>query len=331
MIEFLISLWCLILFGTQYDRVAAVAVASSRSVILRLDCGWMPQSPSSGDCGARVIVLAALLALTPLVDTASLIAESNGRPNVVLVMTDNHGAWTLGCYGNPDIRTPHIDQLAAGGTLFTRAFASNPVCSPTRATFLTGLIPSQHGVHLFLSGGNLQVGPAAAARSTRLHRCRRFCETRDMRADWLASGISATISIRRRDWTITGSRCPMAGTSTFYDAQVIEKGAIRKEPKYLTDFWTEHAVKFIEGQAGKEKPFFLFLAYNGPYSLGRLLLRDGRNRHAAYYADKAIESFPRETPHPWQLNNRDFINNPTSIRRVATEVSGVDDGVGSVM
>ena len=37
------------------------------------------------------------------------------RPNVVLIMTDNHGAWTLGCYGNPDIRTPNIDRLAARG------------------------------------------------------------------------------------------------------------------------------------------------------------------------------------------------------------------------
>ncbi len=75
----------------------------------------------------------------------------------------------------------------------------------------------------------------------------------------------------------------------------------------------------------------MFLAYNGPYSLGRLLLKDGQNRHAAYYADKPIAVFSASTPHPWQLNNRDYINNPTSIRRVATEVSGVDDGVGTVM
>ena len=86
---------------------------------------------------------------------------SDERPNGVLLMTDNHGAWTLGCYGNDEIRTPNIDRLASEGTLFTRAFASNPVCSPTRATFLTGLIPSQHGVHCFLTGGRLQVGPEA--------------------------------------------------------------------------------------------------------------------------------------------------------------------------
>ena len=75
-------------------------------------------------------------------------AHAADKTNVVFILTDNQGAWTLGCYGNPDIRTPHIDRLAGEGIRFTRALSSNPVCSPTRATFLTGLIPSQHGVHV---------------------------------------------------------------------------------------------------------------------------------------------------------------------------------------
>ncbi|MCA9059138.1 MAG: sulfatase-like hydrolase/transferase, partial [Planctomycetaceae bacterium] len=126
---------------------------------------------------------------------------------------------------------------------------------------------------------------------------------------------------------------PHGGTSTFYDAQVIEDGVLRKEPEYLTDFWTRHAVRFIEQQAQQDEkqPFFLFLSYNGPYALSRLLLREGRNRHAADYRNQPLLSFPREATHPWQLHNRDFHNNPISIQRVATEVSGVDDGVGTVM
>ena len=50
-----------------------------------------------------------------------LSAVETRRPNVIFILTDNQGAWTLGCYGNPDIRTPHIDRLAAEGTRFTRA------------------------------------------------------------------------------------------------------------------------------------------------------------------------------------------------------------------
>jgi hypothetical protein len=87
-------------------------------------------------------------------------ASAAKKPNVVFILTDNHGACTLGCYGNKDIRTPNIDRLAAGGMLFNRAMSSNPVCSPTRATFLTGLMPSQHGVHSFLDN-KYMMGPEA--------------------------------------------------------------------------------------------------------------------------------------------------------------------------
>lgn len=260
-----------------------------------------------------------------------LLAEGAARPNIVVILTDNHGAWTLGCYGNQDIRTPNIDRLANEGTLFTRAFASNPVCSPTRATLLTGLMPSQHGVHCFLTGGRLQTGPDARCTLDQLTSLPEVLRAEGYKCGlvgkWhLGGNLQAQEGLD--DYWIT---MPHGGTSTFYDAQIIENGAIRKEPQYLTDFWTDHAVKFIEQQAGAEQPFFLFLSYNGPYSLSRLLLRDGKNRHAAFYATQGLPSFPREKTHPWQFSNRDFINNPTSIRRVATEVSGVDDGVGRVM
>ena len=93
--------------------------------------------------------------------TAADAAEPDPRPNVVLILTDNQGPWTLGCYGNPDIRTPRIDQLAREGMLFRHCYSSNAVCSPTRATLLTGLIPSQHGVHSYLAAGAPQTGPRA--------------------------------------------------------------------------------------------------------------------------------------------------------------------------
>jgi len=69
------------------------------------------------------------------------------RTNVLLILTDNQSPSLIGAYGNREIRTPNIDRLAAQGTLFTRAFATSGVCSPARATLLTGLIPSRTGVH----------------------------------------------------------------------------------------------------------------------------------------------------------------------------------------
>lgn len=258
----------------------------------------------------------------------STVSADETPPNVVLIMTDNHGAWTLGCYGNPDIRTPHIDRMAEEGMLFTRAFASNAVCSPTRATYLTGLIPSQHGVHCFLRRSPVQIGPDA------YNTLREFRTLPKSLADagyecGLVGKWHLGANIEPQEGFTKWITMPHGGTSTFYDAEVIENGEIRKEPTYLTDLWTEHAVGFLKKK--REKPFFLFLSYNGPYGLSPLLLRPARNRHHAYYADKLLPSFPRTQMHPWLVNNKPYLNNIVSIRRFAAELSGVDDGVGAVM
>src|SRR5687768_4353909 len=110
---------------------------------------------------AFLLTVCAAAALVSVTARAAAPQSTSARkPNLVFILTDNQGAWTLGCYGNKDIRTPNIDRLAAGGMRFTRALSSNPVCSPTRATFLTGLIPSQHGVHSFLDP-KFMMGPEA--------------------------------------------------------------------------------------------------------------------------------------------------------------------------
>lgn len=268
--------------------------------------------------------------LAGMIGIAGVQARGSDKTNLVFILTDNHGAWTLGCYGNPDIRTPHIDRLAAEGVRFTRALSSNPVCSPTRATFLTGLLPSQHGVHSFLGGErpSAQMGPAA------------YCTIREfaslpkiLRQAGYECGLSGK-------WHLGANLTPQEGfshwitmphgaTTEFYDAQVIENGQLRREPKYLTDLWTEHGIRFIE--QNQERPFFLYLAYNGPYALGPMLRNPPRNRHAEYYADQELLSFSRDTMHPWQFHNKGFLNNLLSIRRVAAEISGVDDGVGEIL
>lgn len=282
----------------------------------------------------RPSVLLLLLVIGLVVgEHASAAPESKSvrRPNVVLIMTDNHGAWTLGCYGNRDIKTPHIDALAAGGLRMTRVFSSNPVCSPTRATFLTGLIPSQHGVHCFLHANRLQVGPEARNTLSEFRSLPEILKDQGYRCGLIGKwhlGDNLHPQEGFDDYWIT---MPHGGTAEFYHAEIIENGTIRKEPKYLTDLWTEHAVRFLEQDDPQDRPFFLFLPYNGPYALGNLLLNEGKNRHAAEYATAELPSFPRHKPHPWQLNNLEYINNPVSIRRVATEISGIDDGVGQVM
>ncbi len=281
----------------------------------------------SRSIGLILFLLSPTLLLTPHSSAAA-----PKKPNVVFILSDNHGAWTLGCYGNKDIRTPHIDKMAAEGVRFTNAFANNAVCSPTRATYLTGLMLSQHGVHNFLHGGNLQVGPDqrnTLAEFTSLPEV--------LKKNGYSCGLVGKWHLGNNtknnegldDYWIT---MPAGGTSTFHNAQVIENGEIRKEPEYLTTFWTDHALKFIDQSAkNPDKPFFLFLAYNGPYGLSRYQLKPSGNRHEKFYADKEMPSFPRGVIHPWEYNNREYFGNPVSIRRYGEELSAVDDGVGAVM
>lgn len=66
--------------------------------------------------------------------------------NIVVILADDHAAWATGVYGNNAVLTPNIDRLAETGARFTNAFVTTPLCSPSRATFLTGLYSSQTGV-----------------------------------------------------------------------------------------------------------------------------------------------------------------------------------------
>jgi arylsulfatase A-like enzyme len=68
------------------------------------------------------------------------------RPNFLLIITDQHRADYLGCYGHPVLKTPHIDSIASTGVRFNRFYVSNPVCMPNRATLMTGRTPSINGV-----------------------------------------------------------------------------------------------------------------------------------------------------------------------------------------
>ncbi len=68
------------------------------------------------------------------------------RPNFVLFITDQQRADHLGCYGNPTLRTPHLDALASRGVRFTRFHVATPICQPNRAALVTGQMPSVNGV-----------------------------------------------------------------------------------------------------------------------------------------------------------------------------------------
>ena len=90
--------------------------------------------------------LVVIAGIGPVLSTAAAEPSAAPRPNVVLIISDDH-AWTdYSFMGHPRARTPNIDQLAAEGLTFTRGYVTTAICSPSLATMLTGLYPHQHGI-----------------------------------------------------------------------------------------------------------------------------------------------------------------------------------------
>jgi N-sulfoglucosamine sulfohydrolase len=108
---------------------------------------------------------ASFLAGTALISEQTF-ARENRRPNVVLIVSDDHGLETLGCYGNPVIKTPNLDALADEGVRFTNAFCTTASCSASRSVILTGMYNHangqyghQHSYHHFISFPNIKSLP----------------------------------------------------------------------------------------------------------------------------------------------------------------------------
>ena len=92
-------------------------------------------------------LLSLLLAIGIAVGIPGFTLAESSRPNVLLIAVDDLNDW-IGCLGgHPQVKTPHIDRLAARGVLFSNAHCQSPVCNPSRASLLTGLYPETTGIY----------------------------------------------------------------------------------------------------------------------------------------------------------------------------------------
>ena len=77
------------------------------------------------------------------------------KPNILFILADDQGAWSWGRAGNNEIITPNLDKLAQNGLRFENFFCASPVCSPARASIVTAMMPSGHGVLDWLCSGGM--------------------------------------------------------------------------------------------------------------------------------------------------------------------------------
>ena len=92
------------------------------------------------------------ITLTLLSLTAALPSADASGPNIIVIFCDDLGYGDLGCYGSTKNRTPHVDQLSRDGMKFTDFYSSSPVCTPSRASLMTGCYPRRVGMHEDFTG-----------------------------------------------------------------------------------------------------------------------------------------------------------------------------------
>jgi arylsulfatase A-like enzyme len=271
------------------------------------------------------------------------------RPNILFILTDDQGAWALGSAGNREIRTPNLDRLAARGMRCENFFCASPVCSPARASILTGRIPSQHGVHDWLSKGNLEhaegLAHAAAGAGDVVSpyddRCIAYLAGIRGTTDALAeAGYTCGLSGK---WHLGDSLRPQMGFSYWHvvpyggsdynlSAWIVD-GEVRRETGYLSDAITDHALAFLDSRRGQDGPFYLGVHYTAPHSPWE------EGQHPAdltgLYADCAFESCPDlPAEHPWQINSAPRGRGEKRLELLTgyyAAISGVDRGVGRLL
>ncbi len=242
--------------------------------------------------------------------------------NVVFFMTDDHGAWALGSDSCGEIHTPRLDRLAAEGMRFPRAYACTPVCSPSRATYYTGKLPSHHGVQDFLLPDD-SYGAAS----------RRFLDGQTTFADVLkANGYSCGLVGK---WHLGQEDRAQAGFDHWYSAA---RGGGYKSARFLvngepvggtgykTDLVGDGAIDFLE--RNHRQPFCLVVPFFAPHSPYDFQPRKYRQP----YAGSAFSCFPRESPHPQGRGRfRQYFGDAETYTSYSALVTGVDANVGRVL
>jgi len=254
--------------------------------------------------------------------SAALAGGAERRANVVFILTDDHGQWALGCYGNREIQTPALDRLGREGARFTRALAATPVCSPSRATLLTGKLPCQHGIQDWIQEEN--VGERRV----------RFLEGQATLTQALAAhGYKVGLSGK---WHLGDSATPQqgfrywfampTGGSRYQDAEMMWEGKTRVYPGYLTEVITDKAIDFIE--QSRRDPFFCFVSYNAPHTP----YSGTPDRYREIYRDSPLQTFPDEPLNPLHTGlARDHHRNRESQITYYAMITAVDENVGRIL
>jgi len=257
------------------------------------------------------------------------------RPNILIFMSDDQGPWAMNCAGTPELRTPNLNRLSEEGLRFTNFFCASPVCSPARASFLTGSIPSQHGVHDWIRHGNM-IDPEG-----------RTWHGPETRIEYLAGRVGFTDILAEHGyrcsmfgkWHLGASDVPQKsyshwcvhslGGSSYTDYWVFDNSdKMTHQTQYVTDYFTDKAISHLDELNQSDQPFCMNVHYTAPHSPW---IEDEQPKDIWDSYENIDFSLPIEEAHPWEGWNPSPEKRRKTIQGYYTTITAMDRAIGLIL
>lgn len=175
-------------------------------------------------------------------------AQENARPNIIIILTDDHAVSTIGAYGSKYGATPNIDRLAREGALFNRAFVANSICGPSRAVLLTGKYSHTNGMrdNRDTFDASQDVFPARLKQS-------------GFQTAWIGKWHLVSYPQGFSYWNI------LPGQGLYYNPDLISmQGDTTQKKGYATDVITDLTINWLD-KRDESKPFFVVVGEKAPH------------------------------------------------------------------
>lgn len=238
--------------------------------------------------------------------------QKNTKPNIIIILTDDQGYHDVSYYGTPDLRTPNLDMLCRSGMRFDHFYANSPVCSPTRASIMSGRYPEM-------------VGVPGLVRSIPDDNWGYLKPDAILLPKLLKQAQYNTAIIGKWNLGLESPNTPNEKGFDYFHGWLDDmmedywthirngRNFLRENEKeitpkgHATDLFSDWAVDYIRQQKGSKNPFFLYLAYNAPH-------------------------FPVQPPPEWlaKVKAREP-NLPERRAKLVALIEHMDDGIGRVI
>ena len=227
-------------------------------------CGHRPGACQAILKGVMAVTFLSFCGAGPLRAGEPAATAAPKRPNILFIMSDDHAAHAISAYGSLVNHTPNLDRLAKEGLRFDRCFAVNSICTPSRATILTGKYSHLNGVPAFNQFDDSQPNVAKYLQAAGYHT--------GMIGKWHLGSDPTGFD----NWIV------LPGQGVYFDPEFLVPEGRKVLKGYVTDIITDLAIDFIKNRP-MDRPFFLMCHHKAPHRSW-----EPDQEHKAQFADKTI-------------------------------------------